>query len=379
MREKASHLPIIRLFTSVKLTALCLFLLFILTFLGTLDQVGHGLYLAQERFFYSFGFLLFGVIPFPGAQLVMWILFINLSMVTVFRFKYRLKNAGIFLIHLGILTILVSAFFTYHFMKESQLTLYEGEGSNVSLGYHDWELAVFKEKEGKREVIAYDANDFRPGTHLNFEEFGFDVEVRAYYPNSQAYTLRDEKNLPSIINDSGIHSIAAVSSNNDPLKNIAGGAFTIHHPKYQNAKILLYGAESNGTQIKIKDEGYRLQLRRKRLVLPFALTLIDFRMEKHPATEVARRYESTVEIWQNGVSREAVISMNNPLRYNNYTFYQASYAIDAQGREQSTLAVVKNVGRILPYVSCLLTITGLMVHFGLMYYHSSKMREPIAP
>ena len=55
--------------------------------------------------------------------------------------------------------------------------------------------------------------------------------------------------------------------------------------------------------------------------------------------------------------------MNHPLRYAGYTFYQASYAIDATGRETSTLAVVHNRSRVVPYVGALAVGLGLAVHF----------------
>jgi hypothetical protein len=44
---------IIQLFSSVKIAVVCLLLLFVLTFWGTVAQVQQGLYVAQERFFHS--------------------------------------------------------------------------------------------------------------------------------------------------------------------------------------------------------------------------------------------------------------------------------------------------------------------------------------
>jgi len=57
------------------------------------------------------------------------------------------------------------------------------------------------------------------------------------------------------------------------------------------------------------------------------------------------------------------IYMNNPLRYKDYTVYQASYDSDSVGRQSSTLAVVKNYARVLPYIACLLVFFGLALHF----------------
>jgi hypothetical protein len=58
-----------------------------------------------------------------------------------------------------------------------------------------------------------------------------------------------------------------------------------------------------------------------------------------------------------------------------YTFYQASYSIDPFGQERSTLAVVKNAGRLLPYISCLMAVSGLITHFLVMFVHFLKRRR----
>jgi hypothetical protein len=58
--------------------------------------------------------------------------------------------------------------------------------------------------------------------------------------------------------------------------------------------------------------------------------------------------------------------MNNPLRYQGYTFFQASFSIDTDG-ERSTFAVVTNPGRLLPYISSLMVFGGMLLHFVLHF------------
>ena len=53
--------------------------------------------------------------------------------------------------------------------------------------------------------------------------------------------------------------------------------------------------------------------------------------------------------------------MNQPLRHKGYTFYQSSY-IEDDNKEISVLAVVKNLGRALPYLSSLIICIGLLIH-----------------
>ena len=81
---------------------------------------------------------------------------------------------------------------------------------------------------------------------------------------------------------------------------------------------------------------YALQLRLKRFYLPFSLQLLEFER------------------------REVLIYMNNPLRYEGKTFYQAGFDPDDQG---TILQVVKNPGWLTPYLACGLVATGMVVQF----------------
>jgi hypothetical protein len=54
--------------------------------------------------------------------------------------------------------------------------------------------------------------------------------------------------------------------------------------------------------------------------------------------------------------------MNNPLRYQGLTFYQAGF----DNNDRTTVfQVVRNPSWVLPYVACTLMTLGLMVQFGI--------------
>ena len=79
------------------------------------------------------------------------------------------------------------------------------------------------------------------------------------------------------------------------------------------------------------------------------MTLKDFRVEFYPNSDIPKSYGSSVSIQaEGGVARDVKISMNKPLRFKNLTFFQSSYIIGRDGSEYTILAVVKNVGRLLP-------------------------------
>lgn len=361
LRKKLQRNPAIKFCASIKITLVCLVLLFILTLWGTIDQAQSGLFLAQERFFNSIFFTFGGFIPFPGARLVLWILFINLVCAAVVRLVYRWAQAGIIVTHFGLLLFFVAAFVTFHGTQESNITLMEGEGANVSSAYHDWELAVWRSEGNERNVAAYDGREFRPGRKMDFPEYGLSVEVADYYPNSEAYGERQEG--VTVLNASGIRSLKSVPLHKEPEGNIPGGIFLLKGVEPKDLRVLLYGGDENPTEIQNKGTAYAMQLRRKTFLLPFTVRLKDFMMELHPNTQIARSYKSLVEVMTpDGASREVLISMNQPLRYKNFTLYQSSYSIDEAGRESSTLAVVRNAGRLLPYWASFITFAGLAVH-----------------
>ncbi len=346
---------------SVKIILACLVWLFILVFWGTVAQVDQGLYAAQKRFFYSYFFTVFGFIPLPGGQLTLWIMFINLVCAGLVHFVYKWSQIGILVIHLGLLSYFVAAFVTFHGIEESNLSLPEGEGSNVSSSYNEWELSIWPDaEESPRHVSAYDTNHFKENLRLNSTGSDFSIFVRKYFPNAEVLRGQD---------------LTSLALNKEPEKNLPGGIFEIQTAGGQSIPFLLYGAASEATQIKIGQNRFDFALRRKRYPLPFTLTLQDFTMERYPGTETARSYQSKVKIEYDGISREVLIYMNNPLRYKDFTLYQSSYAIDEWGREISTLAVVKNAGRLLPYIASFITFFGLVVHFGIMGVLKSKSRK----
>ena len=95
---------------SLRITVICLLLLFILTFWGTIAQVENGLYASQERYFSSFFFLAMGFFPFPGAQLVLWVLGINLICGLFNKKLYGWRQIGVIIVHYGLILFLVAAF-----------------------------------------------------------------------------------------------------------------------------------------------------------------------------------------------------------------------------------------------------------------------------
>jgi len=122
---------------------------------------------------------------------------------------------------------------------------------------------------------------------------------------------------------------------------------------------------------------YRLGMRQRREYLPFSVTLKDFSHDVYPGTDIPKNFSSLVHLSTRGAGedRDALIYMNQPLRYGGKAFYQASFG---KGDTLSVLQVVDNPGWLMPYVSCSLVTLGLLIHFVLALRRTQRTRPAAA-
>jgi hypothetical protein len=115
---------------------------------------------------------------------------------------------------------------------------------------------------------------------------------------------------------------------------------------------------------------YTFTMRAAREVHPFSFTLLKATHTTYPGTDIPKDFRSRVRIDnpKTGEKREVEISMNHPLRYGGFTYYQ--YQMDAgQVAEQagrtpsSVLSVVRNPGWLTPYIGCGMVGVGLVIQF----------------
>lgn len=353
---KISNLSFVRFFVSLKLTVVCLAWLFVITFLGTLDQVQNGLYASQQKYFTSFFFKAGGFIWLPGAKLTMMILFVNLLAASKRLFQWRWAKSGIFMIHAGLLAFFVAAYTTYVSAVESQITMVEGESTNTVQSVTEWELAIWRaDSENWRSVTAYDISRADIGKRLEFSKWKLFVTVEEYLTNSMPMVNEQDK-----ASELFFHAIPPAKN---PEENQPAAILSVKDANNKTHRVSLFGPDSGGIKLSDNNEQtFFIELRRSRRLLPFTLALEDFRHEFHPKTSIAKSFESDVVIDEGHGARPVTISMNKPLRAADFTVYQASYGEDRSGRETSTFAVVKNPTRLMPYIASILTTAGLFLH-----------------
>ena len=369
--SKAKKNPILMWLASLKITVSCLLLFMVITVLGTLYQVDHGIGEARDVYFSSWVIMFKGMFPFPGGQLIVWVFAINLLSACYTRFTLKWSKSGIWLAHTGLLMLCFSSFYTHILAVEANLQIAEGDRSGYAMIDGEWELTVWYEEDGYKVITAYPMNDSKlnssyihPGTELS-------LSIHNYIKNSDV--VQDFNVQGKYHNVSGITDI--VEKNTAAMgRDVPGMILNVKGDDGRTIQILLYGAEMYHTQIQMPDKLVNFQLRPKRLKLPITIELVDVEQQVHEGTTIAKSYESTIKIIADNTEREARIFMNHPLTVDYFTFYQSSYARGMDGREVSTFSVVKNSGKYLPYIACLIVGLGMILQLMLMPFYKSIVK-----
>lgn len=99
------------------------------------------------------------------------------------------------------------------------------------------------------------------------------------------------------------------------------------------------------------------------ITLPFELHLDEFHKKDYPGTETPYSYESLVTNSRD--QKKTLISMNEPLKAEGFTFYQASFSLVPGEKPVSVLSVNQDPGRWIKYLGSLILSIGIII-FTLM-------------
>jgi hypothetical protein len=364
-------------FVSLNLTVVLLALSLALVFASTLAQVDLGIYAVQQEFYRSWIAIwrvggLF--VPMPGGYLVGSLLLANLVAAHVYRLKFEWRKAGIQLTHAGIIVLLIGELITGILQEDFQMAINEGDSRNYSESFRDYELAVIDTSDPKfDDVVAI------PDTHLarldtvQNPRMPFRVVTKAFYANSalarrHANTTLSAESAAVPVPTQGIGPNVVVM----PLPL----TYKMNEVNVPSAVIELIGAEGSlGTWLVSPHLGapqtlshagrtWNIGLRIARDYKPFALQLLKVTHDIYVGTDLPRNFSSRVKLTtpDGRDDREVLIYMNNPMRYDGYTFYQ--YQMDS-ARGLTVLQVVRNPGWLLPYIATVMVSLGLLLQFGL--------------
>jgi hypothetical protein len=411
---------VINFMTSLRLTVVCLGFGLLLVFIGTLAQVDEGLYQAQTRYFKSFviswkpaevnwgnfnpsddnpayiklavnaagkivhaagkvvqgvgwlGAKIFGPnarLPvFPGGYLIGTVLLVNLIAAHIRRFKFTPKKIGIWMVHMGLILLLVGQLLTDMLSQESVMHLRIGETKNYTVENRRMELAVIDATDPDNDkVVAIPESFLAKEKIITQADLPFTIKVEKFYPNSSLseqvsaeFPKTDANQLPG--SEFGVKPEPRVTSTD--FRDIPSAVIELTTRESSLGKWLVSGS-LNLQSFTMGNRTYRIGIRPVRFYKPFSLHLVDFRHAIYKGTDVPKDFSSIVRLQRpsTGEDREVRIYMNNPLRYNGETYYQADW--DHEDDRGTVLQVVHNPGWLTPYISCGLVLFGLLIQFSM--------------
>jgi len=361
------------LFSSLGLSCVLLCTLGLLTWLGTLAQVEHGLYEVQKKYFESL-FLLQEVgpvsIPLPGGGVVMGLLFLNLIIGGLIRMRRSRAVAGVMLTHVGIALLLVAGFVKLRYSQDGHVTFYEGESANHFESYFRWELVVWRETDdgAYQEFLVPDEVLRRAGdepVRITSAELPFELELSHWMGNCAPMPKGPmfEVDVPVVEGVFLDEKPRAAKAE----QNLAGTYARVVHADGRREETALWGVQAQPWTVSAAGERWAVDLRKERYPMPFTVRLEDFMKEDHPGTNMPSWFSSDVTVSGDESSRPVRISMNQPLRDGGLVLYQASWGpSNARPGERlfSTLAVVRNPADQWPLYACIVIALGLVAHFA---------------
>lgn len=379
-----------RFFVSLKLTVVLLALSIILVFVGTIDQVHLGIWAVQQEYFRSFiaywripiGETFKLVVPIPGGYLVGGLLFFNLVAAHIHRFKMTWKKSGLFLTHFGLVFLLVGELLSGLWQEDFQMRLDQGQTRNFSESPRLNELAIIDTTNSKfDDVVAIPEELLQKTQPIQLPNLPFRINVRAYYPNATLQARSQIQNPPPALANQGVGADALLTPQEVTYKpnerNLPAAAIELTGT---NGSLgiwivsLMIGEEQTFTH---EGKTWKLILRGERFYKNFSLSLLKFSHDRYAGTDIPKNFSSRIRLkTEDGkTDREALIYMNNPLRFDGLTFYQAGF----ENNDTTTvLQVVRNPGRLLPYIACILMALGLLIQFGFSLYGFISKRTATA-
>lgn len=378
MQGEPASLPwkIVRLFSSFGLATVVLFFLFIITWVGTLEQIEKGLHVTVREYFESF-FAIYRIngkipVPLPGGFLLLGLLFVNIVCGGIVRLRKKPRTIGILISHLSIAFLILAGGVSYFFKKDGNMALWPGDSSNLFQSFHDWVLEIKELGTGDDVWIIRDAayRDLEGGKSRVFFRDGLPFEVKLFgYVRNSTLKIDDGRGSGGQPVMDGFYLQAEPAATENEM-NVGGVLCEVSN--LQGAKIagsvLTFNPSGKVFTFEVDGRNFAIEMNRERWEVPFTVRLDKFVHEVYPKTNKPRVFRSEITRTEDGVSEPVKISMNEPMRYKGYTFFQASWGPQGAGPDDpkfSQFEVARNPSDHWPLWSCIAAFVGLALHFSM--------------
>lgn len=341
-----------KLFSSLRLTIVCLGLALVLVFAGTLAQVRLGLYVVQSEFFRSF-FIYWTPegshwkIPvFPGGWTIGVVLVVNLLAAHIQRFHFSRRKIGLFLVHAGLILLLAGFFLTEIFQVESQMRIEVGESKSYAEDSRRNELVVIDVTNPDRDdVVAIPQSALAQGGEIHPPGLPFVLRVKHFLPNSLpagpmsggGEKLKAANGIGQRLLFTAAPPAGRMDDENKPAAlievvadNKAIGEWTVSTwltKRPWSSELQAQFGELLGVPIEAAQgfawagHNYEIALRPVRYYKPYSITLLEFKHDVYAGTDIPSNFSSRIHLSdpKHGEDRDVLIRNEQPvaLRWRN--------------------------------------------------------------
>ncbi|MDQ2659590.1 MAG: cytochrome c biogenesis protein ResB, partial [Verrucomicrobiota bacterium] len=272
-------------------------------------------------------------------------------------------------LHLGVILLLVGQLLTGLFARETQMRIDEGQTLGYSEAAREVELAVIDlSNPDYDQVVAIPERALLRGGTIQNPKLPFTLQIRKFMPNSQLVMRNQAPSAPPSPATIGVGpNIVATEvprTVKDDERDLSAAFLEVDGTQGSLGTWLVSNAVADPQSFTVDGRTFELVMRQRRFYKHFAITLLDFKHDRYAGTDVPKNFSSRVRLidGERGENREVLISMNDPLRYRGFTFYQAGF----DNNDKTTiLQVVKNPAMLIPYIACGLVALGLTLQFGM--------------
>lgn len=325
---------------SLRLTVVLFVLSLLLVFLGTLAQIDAGIWTVVKDYFRSFyvwvplqllvkfAQVFFGVsrdleiggaFPFPAGWTLGGLLLVNLVAAHIVRFQLTWHRAGIYVLHLGMIVLLLGELVTGLTQVEAGMSIANGETVNFTDVRQSVELAVIwpnPERPGEDMVVTVPHHLVAATGRISDEQLPFDVEVREYWKNSnlieplrgrteplpnprqaidgRTYGLSKDREASGVDTESkeDVPAAQVVFYRKGTDEVLAEHLMSLYYYPNTVRRVIEFPPQT----VKLDGQTYTVDLRPKREYKPFKVKLLEFRHDLYPGTNKPKNFSSLVEV-----------------------------------------------------------------------------------
>jgi hypothetical protein len=297
---------------------------------------------------------------------------VNLTLGGVIRIRKGWSHAGNIISHFGIIFMLIAGGVAHHFSERGNMAVGEGESSNTAEDYFEFvvELTEIKENQpGPITVIRGDQiNDLEAGKTRVFRlpEFPFDLEIGGYLVNGQPVSTFERAPDRQQQQADLYYLMEKPEEVNAEANTAACYARILYRDGTKSDPFILAGASFHPFSVRIDERVFTVDMRKRLWPMPFTVQLDKFTADFHPGTARPAKFISEVTRIEDNTESKYTIQMNEPMRHDGLTFFQASYGPPGAGpgeKMYSVFEVVHNPADHWPEYSLYIVSFGMLITF----------------